>query len=77
MVGHYRNDSPWFGSTRILIRKGQLMADNAPLSHIGDGLFRVGSEQWSPERLRFGPVVNGHATRLKLSGVEFYRTFTP
>ena len=76
-AGHYRNDSPWFGSTRVFVRKGRLTADGAPLMPIGDGMFRVGADEWSPERLSFGPVVNGRATRMKFSGVDFYRTFTP
>jgi hypothetical protein len=75
--GHYRNDSPWFGSARIFTRKGKLTADGTPLTPLGDGLFRVGAEEWSPERLGFGPVVNGRAMRMKASGVEFYRTSTP
>ncbi len=76
-AGHYRNDSPWFGSGRVFVRKGKLTADGAPLTALGDGVFRVGTEEWSPERLSFGPIVNGRATRMKFSGVEFYRTFTP
>ena len=76
-AGHYRNDSPWFGSARIFTRKGKLTADGTPLTPLGDGLFRVGAEEWSPERLGFGPVVNGRAMRMKVSGVEFYRTSTP
>jgi CubicO group peptidase (beta-lactamase class C family) len=76
-AGHYRNDSPWFGSTRIFVRKGMLTAEGTPLTPLGDGVFRAGAEEWSPERISFGPVVNGRATRMKFSGIEFYRTFTP
>ena len=76
-AGHYRNDSPWFGSTRIFVRKGKLTAEGTPLTPLGDGVFRAGAEEWSPERISFGPVINGRATRMKFSGVEFYRTFTP
>ena len=76
-AGHYRNDSPWFGSTRIFPRKGMLTAEGTPLTPLGDGVFRAGAEEWSPERISFGPVVNGRATSMKYSGVEFYRTFTP
>jgi D-alanyl-D-alanine carboxypeptidase len=76
-AGHYRNDSPWFGSTRIFMRKGKLTAEGTPLVPLGDAVFRAGAEEWSPERISFGPVVDGHATRMKFSGVEFYRTFTP
>ena len=75
-AGHYRSDSPWFGSTRIFVRKGTLTAEGTPLTPLGDGVFRAGAEEWSPERISFGPVVNGRATRMKFSGVEFYRTFT-
>ncbi|HVS82834.1 MAG TPA: hypothetical protein VHE60_13980 [Pyrinomonadaceae bacterium] len=76
-AGHYRSDSPWFGSTRIFVRKGKLTAEGTPLVPLSDGLFRAGAEEWSPERISFGPVVSGRATRMKFSGVEFYRTFTP
>ena len=76
-AGHYRNDSPWFGSARVFVRKGKLTFEGTPLVPLGDGMFRAGAEEWSPERLSFGPVVNGRATRMKFSGVEFYRTFTP
>lgn len=76
-ASHYRNDSPWFGSARIFVRKGKLTADGTPLTPLGDGLFRAGAEEWSPERLGFGPPVNGRAMRMKVSGVEFYRTSTP
>ena len=76
-AGHYRNDSPWFGSTRVFVRKEKLMVDGTPLAALGNGLFRAGAEDWSPERLSFGPIVNGRATRMIFSGVEFHRTFTP
>ena len=76
-AGHYRNDSPWFGSTRVFVRKGKLLVDGTPLTSIGNGNFRVGTDEWSPERLSFGPAINGSCTRMKFSGVEFYRTFTP
>jgi hypothetical protein len=34
----------------------------------------VGEEDWSPERLRFDAVVNGHALRANLSGETYYRS---
>jgi CubicO group peptidase (beta-lactamase class C family) len=77
LAGHYRNDSPWFGSARVFVRKGRLMVDGAPLTSLGNGYFRVGVDDWSPERVSFGPIINGRCTRIKVSGVEFYRTFTP
>jgi len=76
-VGHYRNDSAWFGSARVLLRKGKLTMDGAPLAPLDGGVFRVGTEDWSPERVSFGRVTEGRAGRMKFSGVEFYRTSTP
>lgn len=76
--GHYRNDSPWAGSTRVVLRKGKLLLDGAQeLFPLATGGFRVGAEEYSPERARFDNLMNGKAMRLVLSGVEFYRTDTP
>jgi D-alanyl-D-alanine carboxypeptidase len=76
-TGHYRNDSAWFGSARVVLRKGKLTLDGVPLEPLGGGVFRVGAEDWSPERASFGRVTDGRAWRMKFSGVEFYRTSTP
>jgi Beta-lactamase len=76
-AGHYRNDSPWFGSARVFLRKGKLTIDGAPLTPLGDAGFRIGAEDWSPERARFERIIDGRATRVKLSGVEFYRSGAP
>jgi CubicO group peptidase (beta-lactamase class C family) len=75
-AGHYRCESPWFGSTRVFVRKGKLTLDGTALTPSTDGLFRLG-EEWSPERVSFGPIVNGHATHMKFSGVDHYRTTLP
>jgi hypothetical protein len=77
-TGHYRNDSPWAGSTRVVLRKGKLLFDGVQeLTLLTSGDFRVGAEDYSPERARFDSLINGRAMRLLLSGVEFYRTDTP
>ena len=76
-VGHYRNDSAWFGSVRAILRKGKLTLDGAPLIPLESGVFRAGAEDWSPERVSFHNVIDGRALHMKLSGVEFYRTGTP
>ena len=59
-AGHYRNDSPWFGSTRIFVRKGTLTAEGTPLTPLGGGVFRAGAEEWSPERISFSPSFTAH-----------------
>jgi CubicO group peptidase (beta-lactamase class C family) len=75
-VGHYRNDSPWLGSTRIVLRKGVLMVDGvvplAPLAE-ADGMFYLRDEEHSPEWVRFGAIVNGKAMHAKFSGEDLWR----
>jgi hypothetical protein len=76
-VGHYYNDSPWYGDTRIVLRKGQLYVDGVqPLVPRGDGKFGI-NDPAAPDWIAFESIVNGRAMRLNLSGVIFRRTFTP
>ncbi len=35
------------------------------------------AESWTPEFIRFDQVVNGQSLRTHLSGVDYYRFFTP
>jgi hypothetical protein len=42
---------------------------------IGPGLFKEAG--MSAERLRFDSIVEGQALRANLSGVDYYRVFTP
>ncbi len=77
-VGRYRNDSPWYGSMRIVLRKGKLWIDGEQiLTPAEDGTFRTSPLQHSPDRISFEAVMGGRAMRANYSGVEFYRTFTP
>ena len=76
-VGHYRNESPWIGSMRVVIRKGKLMVDGlAPLEPGPDGEFLMRDDENSPERIRFGQVVNGRAMQLQFSGIDLWRVMT-
>jgi CubicO group peptidase (beta-lactamase class C family) len=76
-VGHYHNDSPWYGDTRVVLRKGKLWLDGAqPLVERGDGTFGLGDPE-APDRVGFESVVAGRAMRLNYSGILFRRTFTP
>jgi hypothetical protein len=78
LVGHYRSDSPWFRSTRIVVRKGRLWANGTrPMSPIGPGLFRLGGEPFSPDVAEFQQVVNGKALLLKINGADLWRVETP
>lgn len=77
-TGHFRSDSPWYGSMRLVIRKGQLMIDGEqPLVPVESNTFRPAGDGSDADRLVFDMRVNGQATRLNFSGIEFFRTFTP
>jgi hypothetical protein len=80
--GHYRTQNPWSTNFRIVLVKGRLwiawpQGELSELVPITAGLFRVGSEAWSAERLRIDQIVRGRALRVNLTGVDYYRTFTP
>ena len=79
--GHYCSHNPWLSNFRVVLRKGALAlihpsGDEEPLVPLGDGIFRVGEEERSPERIRFDPILNGRALRANLSCGDCYRTFT-
>jgi len=76
-VGHYRNENPWIGSTRIVVFKDKLMADGEVGLEPGpDGAFVLQSEEHSPEWIRFDEIVNGKCMHLKLSGEDLWRVIT-
>src|SRR5262249_7040356 len=52
-AGRYRNDSPWWGTGQIFLRKGKLWIGDDALFPLDNGLFRVGEEEYSPERVSF------------------------
>ncbi|HLE61492.1 MAG TPA: serine hydrolase domain-containing protein [Pyrinomonadaceae bacterium] len=75
-VGHYRADSPWYGSARVVIRKGRLVIDgDQPLTEISSGEFQPEGDD--VERIRFDTIVTGRAFHANYSGIDFYRTATP
>jgi hypothetical protein len=76
-VGHYSNDSAWYGDTRIVLRKRMLYSDGVqPLTPKGERRFGVG-EPDGPDFLEFLSIVDGRAMQLSLTGIVFRRTFTP
>ncbi len=77
--GRYRSYNPWLPGFRVEQRERGLTAqmawgDDKPLTRLGEAEFRVGEEDWSPERLRFDAVVDGRALRANLSGEMYYRS---
>jgi CubicO group peptidase (beta-lactamase class C family) len=76
-TGHYNNDSPWYGDSRVVMRKGQLFLDGVqPLVPRGDGKFGIGDPD-GPDWISFESIVDGRAMRMNFSGIVFRRAFTP
>jgi hypothetical protein len=76
--GRFRSYNPWLPTFRVGTRDGGLSLVHASgfalaLTPLGEDVFRVGEEDWTPERLRFDTVVDGHALRASLSGCDYYR----
>jgi CubicO group peptidase (beta-lactamase class C family) len=79
LYGRFRSYNPWLPGFRIEQRERGLTAscswgDDKPMTRIGEVEFRVGEEEWSPERLRFDAFVDGKALRAKFSGESYYRS---
>jgi CubicO group peptidase (beta-lactamase class C family) len=77
-AGHYNNDSAWYGSTRVVLRKGQLLIEGVqPLVPAEAGTFRIAGDDAAPDRISFETIIDGKAMRMNFSGIIFRRTFTP
>jgi len=78
LAGHYRSDSPWSRSTRIVVRKGKLWINGTSLLQpIGPTLFRLGSDSFSPDVVEFLDVADGRPLLLKINGGDQWRVETP
>lgn len=76
LAGRYDNDDRWAGPIYVYARDGALWVGNAEkLTPLGDDEWRLGDET-SPERIRFGGVVNGRPQILFFSGVPYVRRFS-
>jgi D-alanyl-D-alanine carboxypeptidase len=78
--GHYRTTHAWFNNFRIVVRRGVLYlmspdGGETRMEPLGPALFKEAGK--SAERLRFDSIVDGKALRANLSGVDYYRVFTP
>jgi CubicO group peptidase (beta-lactamase class C family) len=74
LAGRYVNDSPWLGMMHVVERGGRLwLGTEVPMEKIGENLWRVGSERWSPERASFGDVIDGRPQTFVFSGEKFIR----
>ncbi|HSE31214.1 MAG TPA: serine hydrolase [Pyrinomonadaceae bacterium] len=76
-VGHYSNDSPWYGDIRVVLRKGQLYLNGSQrMTPRPDGRFGSADPE-APDRVGFESIIDGRAMRLNYSGILYRRTFTP
>ena len=76
-TGHFHSDSPWYGSTRMVIRKGQLLlGGDQPLAEVSPGVFRFAGDP-GVDRITFDTMLDGRAIHANVAGIDFYRTFTP
>jgi D-alanyl-D-alanine carboxypeptidase len=74
LAGRYINDSPWLGTMLVVERGGRLwIGTETPLTKIGNNLWRVGREGWSPERASFGNFIDGRPQTFVYSGEKFLR----
>jgi len=76
-TGHFHSDSPWYGSVRIVIRKGQmLIGGDQALVEVSPGVFRFDDDN-GVDRVTFDTMLDSQAIHANVAGVDFYRTFTP
>ena len=77
LAGRYVDDNPWYGTTIVVERAGRLwIGTDTPLIKIGENLWRVGPEAWSPERASFADFIDGRPQTLVFSGEKFSRRDT-
>jgi hypothetical protein len=72
--GRFVNDSPWIGMAQVVERGGKLwIGTETPMTKIGDNLWRVGDDDWSPERASFADFIDGRPQAFIFSGEKFLR----
>lgn len=80
--GHYRSHNPWLTNFRVFLRKGQLIlskpsGEEEILDPLGDRCFRIGEEDYIPDRISFEQFVDGQALCAVFASCPYYRFFTP
>jgi CubicO group peptidase (beta-lactamase class C family) len=74
LAGRNDDDNPWYGSVQVVERGGRLWLDTAtPMTKIGDNLWRLGKQDWSPERGSFANFIDGRPQTFVFSGEKFLR----
>jgi CubicO group peptidase (beta-lactamase class C family) len=74
LAGRYVNDSPWLGLAQVVERGGRLwLGTEVPMQRIGENLWRIGDESWSPERGSFANLIDGQPQTFIFSAEKFAR----
>lgn len=74
LAGRYIDDNPWFGPAPVVERGGKLwIGTETPMIRIGENLWSIGKESWSPERASFADFIDGRPQTFIWSGVKFTR----
>jgi D-alanyl-D-alanine carboxypeptidase len=74
LAGRYVNDSPWIGMAQVVERGGKLwLGTEVPMAPIGQNLWRVGEQSWSPERASFANFIDGRPQTFIFSAEKFAR----
>jgi len=74
LAGRYVNDSPWIGTAMVVERGGKLwLGTETPMAKVGDNLWRIGEDSWSPERASFANFIDGRPQTFVFSGEKFLR----
>jgi D-alanyl-D-alanine carboxypeptidase len=79
-VGRYAtyDADGYYNAVNLFVFKGKLVGDDGtPFVPLGPGLFRLGSDAWSPESIRFDTIINGKAQRARIIGADLWRVPVP
>ncbi|MFB2876195.1 hypothetical protein [Floridanema aerugineum] len=80
-TGHYRSHNPWYSNFWIILRQYKLWiiypvwGDGEVLVPQRNGVFRIGEDERTPERIKFDSIIDERALRAHISGCDYYRTF--
>ncbi len=79
-VGRYvaYDANGYFNSINLFVLKGKLVADDGtPFVPLGHGMFRLGKDDWSPERVLFDTPIDGKTQRARQIGLDMWRVPVP
>ena len=74
LAGRYVDDNPWYGTSAVVERGGKLwLGTEVPMTRLGPNSWRIGDDDWSPERASFDNFIDGRPQTFVFSGEKFVR----